>query len=53
MYPYLVPRNYVPYSRNQVPHTLETIHPVPLAPNDVSCTLETMHFDQEFDQKME
>jgi len=52
MYIIWVVRNYVPsklctpYSRNQIPRILETMHPVPLARNHVPGTLETMQFDQ-------
>jgi len=35
------------------PHTLETMHPVPLARNHVPRTLETKHFDQKFDVNVE
>ena len=40
-----------PYSRNQVPRTSETVHPVPLPRNHLPCTLDTMH--QKFGKKVE
>ena len=41
------------YPRNQVPRTLETMHPIPLAQNHVPYTLETTRFQQIFDTKVE
>ena len=42
-----------PHSRNQLPHTFETMYHVPQARNYVPSTLDTMYFHQKFDKNME